>query len=64
MAVELWSALCLVAVIEGLFLFVAPGAWRRAAEQLRALDDRQLRVFGGVVLGAGIAALWLVRRLL
>jgi len=64
MAVELWSALCLVAVIEGLFLFVAPGAWRRAAEQLRALDDRQLRIFGGVVLGVGIAALWLVRRFL
>ena len=64
MAVELWSALCLVAVIEGLFLFVAPGAWKRAAEQLQALNDRQLRVFGGVILGAGVAALWLVHSLM
>lgn len=64
MAVELWSALCLVAVLEGLFLFVAPAAWKRAAEQLQAMNDRQLRIFGGVILGVGVAALWLVRRLL
>jgi uncharacterized protein YjeT (DUF2065 family) len=64
MALELWSALCLVAVLEGLFLFAAPGAWKRAAEQLQAMSDHQLRVFGGVVLAVGVAALWLVRRLL
>jgi uncharacterized protein len=64
MAVELWSALCLVAVLEGLFLFVAPGGWKRAAAQLQSMDDRQLRIFGGVILAVGVAALWLVRRLL
>lgn len=62
MMVELLSALCLVAVLEGLLLFVAPGAWKRAAAQLYALGDRQLRVFGAVVLGLGVAALWLVRQ--
>ena len=60
---ELWAALCLVAVIEGLFLFPAPGAWKRAAAQLLALDDRQLRVFGGVILAIGVGTLWLVRRM-
>ena len=34
---DLWAALCLVAVLEGLVLFIAPGGWKRAAEQLRAL---------------------------
>ena len=28
---DLWSALCLVAVLEGLLLFAMPDAWRRAA---------------------------------
>lgn len=62
MLFELLSALCLVAVLEGLLLFVAPGAWKRAAQQLQALDDRQLRMLGAAVLVVGLAALWLVRR--
>lgn len=63
MAVELLSALCLVAVFEGLLLFVAPGVWKRAAEQLQAMPERQLRFFGAVVLGIGLIALWLIRHL-
>jgi uncharacterized protein len=61
MALELISALCLVAVLEGLFLFVAPRGWKRAAEQLYALPDRHLRVVGAVVVGLGLLSLWLVR---
>ena len=58
---ELIAALCLVAVLEGLFLFVAPGGWKRAAEQLQLLPDRQLRTFGGLILAMGLLALWWVR---
>lgn len=58
---ELIAALCLVAVLEGLFLFVAPGGWKRAAEQLLSLPDRQLRAFGGVILAMGLLALWWIR---
>ncbi|PSD27226.1 hypothetical protein C7E18_09715, partial [Stenotrophomonas maltophilia] len=29
---DLFAAVCLVAVLEGLFLFVAPFAWKRMAE--------------------------------
>ena len=58
---ELWAALCLVAEIEGLFLFVAPGSWKRAAQQLLMMPDRQIRIVGGVVLGAGLLALLLLR---
>jgi uncharacterized protein len=58
---DLWAALCLVAVIEGLFLFVAPRGWKRAAEQMLVLPDRQVRLVGGIVLGLGLVALAFVR---
>lgn len=58
---ELLSALCLVAIIEGLFLFAMPEAWKRAMSQLTAMDGRQLRAVGGFVLIAGLVALYLVR---
>ena len=58
---DLWAALCLVAVIEGLFLFASPGAWKRAAEQLQALPDEHVRRVGGVVLILGLLSLYLVR---
>ncbi|MCL6619688.1 DUF2065 domain-containing protein [Thermomonas hydrothermalis] len=58
---DLWAALCLVAVIEGLFLFAAPAAWKRTAAQMLTLTDAQVRRVGGVVLLLGLLALWLVR---
>jgi uncharacterized protein YjeT (DUF2065 family) len=54
------AALCLVLVIEGLFLFVAPGLWKRVAEHLRQLDERSLRIGGAVMIGVGLLALKLV----
>jgi uncharacterized protein YjeT (DUF2065 family) len=58
---DLWSALCLVAVLEGLLLFAMPDAWRRAAEQLHAMPNRRLRALGGLVVAAGLLALALFR---
>lgn len=58
----LLSALCLVAVLEGLLLFVTPGGWKRAAAQLHALSDGRLRVIGATVLGAGLLSLWFLRQ--
>ena len=59
---DLWAALCLVAVLEGLMLFAFPDAWKRMAEQMQALQSRQLRIGGALLLGAGLVALYLVRR--
>ncbi len=59
---ELLSALCLVAVLEGLFLFVAPRAWRQTMEQLLQLPEPALRRFGLGILVVGVVALWLVRQ--
>ena len=58
---DLWAALCLVAVIEGLFLFIAPGGWKRAAERLHALPDVHLRSVGGAVVIVGLLSLYVVR---
>ena len=58
---DLWVALCLVAVIEGLILFIAPGGWKRAAQQVLLMPERQIRIVGGVVLADGLVALYLVR---
>lgn len=58
---DLWAALCLVAVLEGLFLFAAPGAWKRAAEQLLNMPDEHVRRVGGIVLALGLVSLWLLR---
>jgi len=59
---ELVSALCLVAVLEGLFLFAAPRAWRQTMEQLVQRPEGVLRRFGLVLLAAGLVALWVVRQ--
>lgn len=62
MAGELWRALCLVAVLEGLVLFVSPGGWKRAAEGLRALPDPHLRAIGAIVVAMALAGLWCLRQ--
>lgn len=58
---ELWAALCLVLVLEGLLLFVAPGAWKQMAQRLQQLDPRQLRIGGAVMIVLGLISLQLVR---
>ena len=58
---DLWAALALVAVLEGLLLFAFPNLWKRTAEQLLAMPPGKLRVFGGVLMATGLAALYLVR---
>ena len=58
---DLSAALCLVLVLEGLLLFAAPGAWKRAVAQLLALGEAPLRVAGAVMVGLGLLALQLVR---
>ena len=58
MPAALLQALCLVAVIEGLFLFAAPGLWRRTMELLLQHPDRALRGLGAAVLAAGLVSLW------
>ena len=49
------AALCLVLVIEGLFLFASPRLWKRMAE------GRTLRMIGAGMIVAGLVMLQVVR---
>lgn len=59
--IDLWAALCLVLVIEGLLLFAAPGGWKRMVEQMLQVPDSTLRTYGAVMVGIGLVCLYLVR---
>ena len=61
MSADLWAALCLVLVFEGLFLFAAPGVWKRMAEQLQEQPERSLRYYGGGMILVGLLVLQFVR---
>ncbi len=58
---DLWAALALVAILEGLVLFAFPGMWKRTAEELLKMPDTSLRRFGAGILIAGLIALYFVR---
>ena len=47
MSDELWSALALVLIIEGVLPFVAPNLWRATFLKLTRLTDGQLRLIPG-----------------
>lgn len=56
-----WAALALMLVLEGLFPFLSPGAWRRTFLKLLELKDGQLRFFGLSAMLLGLLGLWLLR---
>jgi uncharacterized protein YjeT (DUF2065 family) len=60
MGSELAAALCLVLVLEGLFLFASPDAWKRMAEQMQQIETRTLRLVGGGMVAAGLILLRIV----
>jgi uncharacterized protein len=58
---ELGSALCLVAILEGLVLFAIPRAWQRMAYEALKMDPRTLRIIGASAMAVGLVALHLTR---
>jgi hypothetical protein len=58
---DLWAALALVLVIEGLLPFISPRFYRQSAEQLSALPDRVLRMVGLGVIVVGLVLLSFIR---
>jgi len=56
---ELFAALCLVLVIEGLMPFIAPRVWRETMRKAMELSDGQLRTVGLISILLGLAAYWL-----
>jgi uncharacterized protein YjeT (DUF2065 family) len=49
-----WLALGLALILEGLFPFLSPAAWRRVVSQIQQLQDGQVRFFGLCSILAGV----------
>ncbi len=58
---DLWAALALVLVIEGLLPFISPRLYRQTAEQLASMPDRVIRRVGFAVIVLGLLSLAWVR---
>jgi hypothetical protein len=58
---DLLAGLALYLIIEGLFPFALPQAWRRGLAALARLEDNQLRTFGLGAVIVGLALLFAVR---
>lgn len=57
---NIWAALALVLVFEGLLPFITPSGWRRMFEQVLRLNDGQIRFYGIASITAGLVLLWLL----
>jgi uncharacterized protein YjeT (DUF2065 family) len=57
MGTTLLMAFALMLVIEGLFPFLAPSAWRETFRRLMQLSDGQIRFFGLTSMLAGLILL-------
>jgi uncharacterized protein len=59
---DLWTALALVLVIEGVLYALFPQGMKRAAARALAVPPQALRVAGLAAVCLGVALVWLVRR--
>ena len=58
---DLWVALGLVLVLEGIFYAAAPDAMKRMMAQMLEVPSGSLRIAGLVAMMAGVVLVWLVR---
>lgn len=58
---ELFAAIALVLVLEGIISFMSPDALRKTYQRLMEMDDRTIRMSGLVSMIAGVVLLTLVR---
>ena len=57
---DLWIALALVMVVEGLLPFLSPQGMRRAMQAVAAQNDHTLRLSGLISMALGVLFLYLV----
>ncbi|MGW8368868.1 MAG: DUF2065 domain-containing protein [Gammaproteobacteria bacterium] len=58
---DLFTALALVLIIEGLMPFANPGGMRRTMAMLAQMDDSRLRRFGLISIIIGLVLLYFIR---
>lgn len=57
---DLWVALALMLVIEGVFPFLSPGAMKNIMKSIAEMDEKSLRISGLFSMVLGVVALYLV----
>ncbi len=58
---DLWAALALVLVLEGLIPFISPRGYRSMVQQMAAMPEHMLRNVGLALIVIGLVGLYLVR---
>ena len=58
---DLWAALALVLILEGLIPFASPRGYRNMVQQMAAMPEKTLRNVGLVLIASGLLVLLLVR---
>jgi uncharacterized protein YjeT (DUF2065 family) len=58
---DLWVAMALMLVLEGMVPFLSPDTLRRMLVTMMQMDNRSLRIAGLISMLAGVALLYLVR---
>jgi len=58
---ELFAAIALVLVLEGIIPFISPNSLRKTYQRLIEMDDKTIRLSGLVSMIAGVILLTLVR---
>lgn len=59
---ELWIALALLLIVEGIFPFLSPDGLRKALAAIHQLSDSQLRFAGLTSMLLGVVLLYIVNR--
>jgi uncharacterized protein YjeT (DUF2065 family) len=59
---ELWIALALLLILEGVFPFLSPEMVRKALVAIHQLTDSQLRFVGLTSMLAGVLLLYIINR--
>lgn len=57
---QLWIAVSLVLVIEGIIPFLYPERWRQLVAQIALMDNKNMRIIGLVSMLCGLGLLYLV----
>lgn len=59
---DLWAAMALMLVVEGIVPFLSPDAMRRMLAAMLQMDDRSIRIAGFISMLVGVVLLYWVRQ--
>jgi uncharacterized protein YjeT (DUF2065 family) len=58
---DLWTAIALMLIIEGITPFINPSTFRQVIQLLSQMDEKKIRMMGAFWMGLGLLVLYWVR---